>query len=54
LEFSPVMAEAMATAYKDASADVRNKLAKVVKVWRDRMIFEPPIQDAVEARLNGT
>ncbi|KAL8288880.1 hypothetical protein RB597_000794 [Gaeumannomyces tritici] len=50
--FSPVMADAAATAYKGASADIQNKLRRVVDVWRDRNIFEPAIQSAVEARLD--
>lgn len=51
--FSPVMADAAATAYKGASADIQSKLRRVVDVWRDRNIFEPAIQSAVEARLEG-
>ncbi|KAH8908789.1 DUF618-domain-containing protein [Coniochaeta sp. PMI_546] len=51
LAFSPVLAEATATAYKGATSDVQNKLRRVVQVWRERNIFELPIQDAIEARL---
>ncbi|KAB5563397.1 RNA polymerase II-binding domain-containing protein [Coniochaeta sp. 2T2.1] len=51
LAFSPVLAEATAAAYKGATSDIQNKLRRVVQVWRERQIFEPPIQDAVEARL---
>jgi hypothetical protein len=25
----------------------------VIDVWKDRVIFEPPIQGAIEARLSG-
>jgi regulator of Ty1 transposition protein 103 len=53
LAFSPVLAEATATAYKGATSDVQNKLRRVVQVWRERNIFEQPIQDAIEARLQG-
>jgi regulator of Ty1 transposition protein 103 len=53
LAFSPVLAEATATAYKGATSDVQNKIRRVVQVWRERHIFEPPIQDAMEARLAG-
>ncbi|ESZ89818.1 hypothetical protein SBOR_9796 [Sclerotinia borealis F-4128] len=51
IAFSPVIAEATATAYKGATSDVQNKLKRVVEVWRQRQIFEIPIQDAVEARI---
>lgn len=53
LAFSPVIAEATATAYKGASDDVQQKLKRVVEVWRQRSIFELAIQEAVEARVNG-
>lgn len=53
LAFSPVLAEACATAYKGATSDVQGKIRRVVEVWRARRIFEQPIQDAVEARLDG-
>lgn len=51
IAFSPVIAEATATAYKGASNDVQNKLRRVVEVWRQRNIFDTSIQDAIEARL---
>lgn len=51
--FSPVLAEATATAYKGATSDIQNKLRRVVQVWRERNIFEQPIQDAIEARIQG-
>lgn len=53
IAFSPIIAEATATAYKGASNDIQQKLRRVVEVWRQRAIFEPPIQDAVEARVDG-
>ncbi|KAI6361688.1 hypothetical protein MCOR25_006431 [Pyricularia grisea] len=49
--FSPIIAEAAAVAYKGASSDVQNKLRRVIDVWKDRNIFEPAIQAAIEARL---
>lgn len=51
--FSPIIAEAAAVAYKGASSDVQNKLRRVIDVWKDRNIFEPAIQAAIEARLEG-
>ena len=53
IAFSPVIAEATATAYKGATNEVQGKLKRVVEVWRQRHIFEVPIQDAIEARIEG-
>ncbi|PHH70005.1 hypothetical protein CDD83_5540 [Cordyceps sp. RAO-2017] len=49
--FSPVIAEATAIAYKGAPAEIQAKLRRVVDVWKDRSIFEGPIQGAIEVRL---
>lgn len=51
--FAPVIAEAVASAYKGATSDVQNKLRRVIDVWKDRSIFAPPIQEAIEARIQG-
>lgn len=51
IAFSPVIAEATAQAYKGATNEVQQKLRRVVEVWRQRQIFEAPIQDAIEARI---
>ncbi|PGH21644.1 hypothetical protein AJ80_03077 [Polytolypa hystricis UAMH7299] len=51
IAFSPIIAEATATAFKGASNDIQQKLRRVVEVWRQRRIFEEPIQDAIEARV---
>jgi hypothetical protein len=53
IAFSPVIAEATATAYKGSTNEVQQKLRRVVEVWRQRQIFEVPIQDAIEARIDG-
>ncbi|PYI03381.1 DUF618-domain-containing protein [Aspergillus sclerotiicarbonarius CBS 121057] len=50
--FSPIIAEATAIAYKGSSNDIQQKLRRVVEVWRQRSIFELPIQEAVEARID--
>ncbi|EPE31756.1 ENTH/VHS [Glarea lozoyensis ATCC 20868] len=50
--FSPVIAEATASAYKGATNEVQQKLRRVVEVWRQRQIFETPIQDSVESRID--
>lgn len=52
LAFAPVMAEAIATAYKGATPDVQNKLRRVVEVWRDRGVFELSVQSNIEARID--
>ncbi|KAH6603331.1 hypothetical protein Trco_008106 [Trichoderma cornu-damae] len=52
IAFSPVIAEAAAVAYKGAPAEIQAKLRRVIDVWKDRSIFEAPIQGAIEARLN--
>lgn len=53
IAFSPVIAEAASIAYKGASAEIQTKIRRVVDVWRDRTIFEAPIQGAIYARLDG-
>jgi len=53
IAFSPIIAEATATAYKGATHEIQQKLRRVVEVWRSRQIFELPIQDAIEARIDG-
>jgi regulator of Ty1 transposition protein 103 len=51
--FSPVIAEATATAYKGATSELQGKLRRVIDVWKDRSIFETPIQAAIESRIEG-
>lgn len=53
IAFGPVVAEATSLAYKGAPADIQAKLRRVVDVWRDRSIFEAPVQKAMESRLDG-
>ena len=53
IAFSPVVAEAAAIAYKGAPTDIQGKLRRVIEVWKDRTIFEAPIQSAIESRLDG-
>ncbi|KAJ5168972.1 uncharacterized protein N7482_004566 [Penicillium canariense] len=52
IAFSPIVAEAAAVAYKGSSNDIQQKIRRVVEVWRQRNVFEGPILDAVEARVN--
>ncbi|TGJ84316.1 hypothetical protein E0Z10_g4456 [Xylaria hypoxylon] len=51
VSFSPAMTEAVAVAYKGAPHDVQQRIRRVVDVWRDRGVFEVPIQQAIETRL---
>ncbi|KAL6716824.1 hypothetical protein ACLMJK_004736 [Lecanora helva] len=51
IAWSPIIAEATALAFKSSSTDVQTKLRRVVEVWRQRQIFEPTIQDVIEARV---
>ncbi|KAK2740649.1 hypothetical protein FQN57_006018 [Myotisia sp. PD_48] len=51
IAYSPIIAEATAMAFKGASNDIQMKLKRVVEVWRQRHIFERPIQDVIEARV---
>ena len=50
--FSPIIAEATATAYRGATTEVQNKLRRVVEVWKQRQIFDTPVQEAIEARID--
>ena len=47
------MAEATSIAYKGAPNEVQVRLKRVIDVWRERSIFEKPIQEAIDARLSG-
>ncbi|CAN8095787.1 unnamed protein product [Discula destructiva] len=53
MAFAPFIAEAVAVTYKGATPDVQNKVRRVVEVWRDRSVFEEPIQVAIESRIDG-
>ncbi|GAB7347356.1 hypothetical protein MBLNU459_g4292t1 [Dothideomycetes sp. NU459] len=52
LAFSPIVADATATAYKGATQEVQQKIRRVVEVWRQRSIFELAIQEATEKRID--
>jgi regulator of Ty1 transposition protein 103 len=47
------MAEAASIAYKGAPNEVQVRLKRVIDVWKERTIFEKPIQDAIDGRLSG-
>ncbi|KAK6382628.1 hypothetical protein LTS17_003297 [Exophiala oligosperma] len=50
--FSPLMAEAIQTAYRSSPAEIQQKIRRVVEVWRTRNVFEIPILEAIEARVD--
>ncbi|KAF7511179.1 hypothetical protein GJ744_005076 [Endocarpon pusillum] len=50
--FSPIMAEAVQTAYRSSTTEIQQKIRRLIEVWRSRNVFEVPIQDAIEARLD--
>lgn len=50
--FSPIMPEAAQTTYRSSTTEVQQKIRRLVEVWRVRNVFEGPIQDAIEARLD--
>ncbi|KAF4982012.1 hypothetical protein FZEAL_2262 [Fusarium zealandicum] len=51
IAFAPVIAEAVSIAYKGAPAELQSKLKRVVDVWKERAIFEAPIQAAIDSRI---
>jgi regulator of Ty1 transposition protein 103 len=51
--YAPIIADATAIAYKGSTGDVQGKLRRVVEVWRQRVIFDVPTQDAIEKALDG-
>ena len=52
LAFEPLIGDATALAYKNASVEIQNKIRRVIEVWRARSIFDVKIQDALEKRLD--
>lgn len=33
--------------------DIQGKLRRVIEVWRQRNVFDVPVLDAIDARVNG-
>ncbi|KAK0659294.1 UPF0400 protein [Lasiodiplodia hormozganensis] len=50
--FSPIIAESTSVAYKGAPYDIQQKLRRVIEVWRQRVIFDAPVQDQIERNLD--
>jgi regulator of Ty1 transposition protein 103 len=46
------MPEACQTAYRSSTPDIQGKIRRVVDVWKTRNVFETPIIEAIESRLN--
>ena len=46
------MPEACQTAYRSSTPEIQNKIRRVVEVWKQRNVFEAPIIQAIETRLN--
>jgi regulator of Ty1 transposition protein 103 len=51
--YSPIIADAVTSAYKGAPSDVQNKIRRVVEVWRQRQVFKQPVQEEVEHKIDG-
>ncbi|KAK5239993.1 hypothetical protein LTR40_014117, partial [Exophiala xenobiotica] len=50
--FAPLMAEAIQTAYRSSPPETQSKIRRVVEVWRTRNVFETPILEAIESRID--
>ncbi|KIV80530.1 hypothetical protein PV11_08023 [Exophiala sideris] len=50
--FSPLLPEAIQTAYRSSPPEIQSKIRRVVEVWRTRSVFETPILQAIEARVD--
>ena len=48
------MPEACQTAYRSSPPEIQTKIRRVVEVWKQRNVFEPPIIAAIESRLEET
>ena len=46
------MPEAVQTAYRSSTPEIQHKIRRVVEVWKTRNVFEGPIVQAIEARLD--
>jgi regulator of Ty1 transposition protein 103 len=50
--YSPIIAEATTAAYRGSSSDVQQKIRRVIEVWRQRQIFDLPIQESIEKAVD--
>jgi regulator of Ty1 transposition protein 103 len=51
--YDPIIAESTAAAYKGSPPEIQNKIRRVVEVWRQRQIFQIPIQTQIEQAIDG-
>ena len=50
--FSPFMVDAFGASYVGANGETRTKLRRVMEIWRQRNIFDPDVQNAIEKKIN--
>ncbi|KNG50653.1 duf618 domain-containing protein [Stemphylium lycopersici] len=50
--YEPILAEGTTAAYKGSPHEIQNKIRRVVEVWRQRSIFNPAVQQAVERSID--
>ncbi|EUC49558.1 hypothetical protein COCMIDRAFT_84094 [Bipolaris oryzae ATCC 44560] len=50
--YEPILAEATTVAYKGSPHEIQNKIRRVVEVWRQRSIFNPAVQQAIERSID--
>lgn len=50
--FTPVIVDAIRDAYAKVNSDLRNKIRRVVGVWRQRNIFSVNVLDALESSMD--
>ncbi|KAF2727817.1 DUF618-domain-containing protein [Polyplosphaeria fusca] len=50
--YTPIIVDAVTSAYKGAPADIQNKMRRVVEVWRSRQVFKAPIQEDMEHKID--
>ncbi|KAJ5263983.1 hypothetical protein N7505_007904 [Penicillium chrysogenum] len=49
---SKIIVDATSAAYKGSPGEYQQRIRRVVEVWRQRSVFDGPILDAVEARID--
>ncbi|KAJ5478657.1 hypothetical protein N7530_004166 [Penicillium desertorum] len=52
IALSPIIVDATSAAYKGSPSEYQQRIRRVVEVWRQRSVFDGPILDAVEARID--
>lgn len=50
--FAPIIADAIQQSYRSATADIQNKIKRVVEVWGTRAVFEESILTAIQGRID--